>query len=72
MDQHDTQGTQRDGRFLDTVALGSMLVFASVMPPICQDPVLVDAAGVLERREPGWSRSAGAPNPEGAGDRLDS
>ena len=37
MDAQEMHGTPRDGRFLDTVALGSMLVFASVMPPLGTD-----------------------------------
>jgi hypothetical protein len=37
MDQHEMQCTHRDQDVLDTVAPGSMLVFASVMPPIGPD-----------------------------------
>lgn len=44
MDAQEMHRTPRDGRFLDTVALGSMLVFASVMPPLGSDEA--DAASV--------------------------
>jgi hypothetical protein len=37
MNAQETHGAPRDTRFLDTVALGSMLVFASVMPPLDPD-----------------------------------
>ena len=37
MGQHDTCGTVSSNHVHDTIAFGSMLVFASVMPPIGPD-----------------------------------
>jgi hypothetical protein len=48
MDSQEMHGTPRDGQFLDTVAFGSMLVFASVMPPLG-----ADEADVATPDEPG-------------------
>ena len=38
MKQQDDTGTPRPSHILDTIALGSILVFASVMPPLTSEP----------------------------------
>ena len=58
METQEMHRTPRDAQFLDTVAFGSMLVFASVMPslgPDETDAAVMDdtdgnAAGGLEER----------------------
>lgn len=49
MEQHDMGGTHRREDVLDTVAFGSMLVFASVMPPLDPDAVETDSQGTRQR-----------------------
>jgi len=48
MERREMQMTARSEEFMDTVALGSMLAFASVMPPL--DPDTPDAAAPRSRR----------------------
>ena len=44
MEAQEMHRTPRDAQFLDTVALGSMLVFASVMPPFDPDEAALAAS----------------------------
>lgn len=44
MEAQEMHRTPRDAQFLDTVALGSMLVFASVMPPFDPDEATLAAS----------------------------
>lgn len=43
MERYETQGTAHSGDVLDTIAFGSMLVFASVMPPLGPDTAEANA-----------------------------
>jgi len=45
MSERETQGNGRSQQVLDMVELGSLLVFASVMPAMTFDDDAIDAAG---------------------------
>jgi hypothetical protein len=49
MGQHGTCGTTPSDHVHDTIAFGSMLVFASVMPPLGPDTVETDARSARQR-----------------------
>jgi hypothetical protein len=67
MAQYEAHGTSRSGDVLDTIAFGSMLVFASVMPPFGSDTAetisrrvrqRADGAGGAARMEPASGEGA--------------
>jgi len=49
MGQHDTCDTAPGNHVNDTIAFGSMLVFASVMPPLGAEAVETDVKGALNK-----------------------
>ena len=49
MGQHETCGTTPSNDIHDTIAFGSMLVFASVMPPLDLDAAETDARSARKR-----------------------
>jgi hypothetical protein len=53
MERHETHGTSRSGDVSDTIAFGSMLVFASVMPPLGPDTAETDTRPRRQHRVAG-------------------
>lgn len=51
MERHEIHGRSRRGDVLDTIAFGSMLVFASVMPPLDPGADEMDARRACQRRD---------------------
>ncbi len=51
MERHETRATSSIGDVSDTIALGSMLVFASVMPPLGPDTTGSDAGPIRQSRD---------------------
>lgn len=74
MEQHEMRGTHRDDNFLDTVAFGSMLVFASVMPPLGPDTIESDSQPMGQSSSPDdlLDHKPGAIPTERAGRRFES
>ena len=51
MERHEMRATSSIGEVSDTIALGSMLVFASVMPPLGPDTADSEVGTVRQRRD---------------------